>query len=150
MVFCLITWEPKSFLAGSDGKESTCNAGDLGSIPRLGWSPEERNGYSFHYSCLENSTDRGARQATVHRVTKSRTQLSNKHNNNNSTGNYIQYPVVNITETMKKNIYMYNWMTLLYTRYPQHCKSTITRFFKKKRSLIHCQTKTKPTQVFLR
>ena len=55
---------------GSDGKKSACNAGDLGSI--LG----EGNGYPLQYSCLENLMDRGAWQATVRRVTKSQTQLS--------------------------------------------------------------------------
>ena len=38
----------------SDGKESTCNAEDLGSIRRLGRSPGEGNGNPFQYSCLEN------------------------------------------------------------------------------------------------
>ena len=47
-----------SFPSGSDSKESACNAGDLGSIPGLGRSPGEGNGYSLKYSCLENSTDR--------------------------------------------------------------------------------------------
>ena len=64
---------------GSVSKESTCNAGDLGSIPGLGRSPEEGNGYPLYYSCLENSIDRGAWQATVHRVTKSWTLLSNSY-----------------------------------------------------------------------
>ena len=44
----------------SDGKESTCNAEDLGSIRRLGRSPGEGNGNPFQYSCLENPMDRGA------------------------------------------------------------------------------------------
>ena len=57
------------------GKESTCNAGDLGLIPRSGRSPAERNGYSLQDSCLENSMDRGAWRATVHGVSKSQTQL---------------------------------------------------------------------------
>ena len=48
------------FPGGSDGKESTCNVGDLGSIPELGISPGEENGYQLQYSCLEKSTDRGA------------------------------------------------------------------------------------------
>ena len=61
---------------GSGGKESSCNAGDSGSIPELGRSPGEGNGYSLQYSCLENSLDRGACQAIVDRVTKSQTQLS--------------------------------------------------------------------------
>ena len=42
-------------------------------------SPGEGNGYPLQYSCLENSTDRGGWQATVHGVTKSRTQLSDFH-----------------------------------------------------------------------
>ena len=47
------------FPGGSDGKESTCNVGDLGLIPELGRCPGEGNGYPFQYSCLENSMDRG-------------------------------------------------------------------------------------------
>ena len=43
------------FPSGSDGKESACNAGDLGSIPGLGRYPGEGNGYAFKYSGLENS-----------------------------------------------------------------------------------------------
>ena len=42
------------FPGGSDGKESTCGAGDLGSIPKLGRSPGEGNGNPLQYSCLEN------------------------------------------------------------------------------------------------
>ena len=45
-------------LGGSDGKESACNAGDLGSIPRLEKSPGERKGYPLQYSCLGNPMDR--------------------------------------------------------------------------------------------
>ena len=59
------------FLGDSDGKESTCNAGDLGLIPGLRRSPGERYCYSLQYSCLENSMDRGPWQVTVHGVTKS-------------------------------------------------------------------------------
>ena len=40
-----------------DGKESTCNVGDVGSIPGLGRSPRDRKGYPLQYSTLENSTD---------------------------------------------------------------------------------------------
>ena len=64
-------------LCGSDGKESTYNAGHLGSIPGLGRSPGEEN--PLQYSCLENSTDRGAWQAKAHGVANSRTQMSNFH-----------------------------------------------------------------------
>ena len=42
------------FPGGSDGKESTCNAGDPSSIPRSGSSPGEENGNPLQYSCLEN------------------------------------------------------------------------------------------------
>jgi len=65
------------FPGGSDGKESACNAGDPDSIPGSGRSPGEGNGYPLQYSCLKNPTDRGAWRATVHRVAKSQTQLSN-------------------------------------------------------------------------
>ena len=60
---------------GSDGKESACNAGDLGSIPGSGRSPGKGNGYPFPY--LGNSMDGGAWRATIHEVTKSHTRLSN-------------------------------------------------------------------------
>ena len=59
------------FSCGSAAKESACNAGDLGLITGLGRSPGEGKGYPFQYSGLENSMD-----CIVHRVTKSRTQLS--------------------------------------------------------------------------
>ena len=64
--------DKKGFPGGSDGKESACNAGDPGSIPGSGRSLGERNGNPLQYSCMENS-DKGACQATVHRVTKSQT-----------------------------------------------------------------------------
>ena len=56
-------------------KKLPANAGDMGLIPRLGRSPGEGNGNPLHYSCLENSMDRGGWQAVVHSVTKSRTRL---------------------------------------------------------------------------
>ena len=55
-----------SFPGGSDGKESACNAGDLGSIPGLERSPGEGNGNPLQYSCLENPMDREAWWAAVH------------------------------------------------------------------------------------
>ena len=45
---------------GSDGKESACNAGDLGLISGSGRSPGEGNDYPLQYSCLGNPMDRGA------------------------------------------------------------------------------------------
>ena len=65
---------------GLSGKESSCNAGgtgDMGSIPESGRSPGGGPGVPLQYSCLENPMERGAWRATVHRVTKSRTRLSN-------------------------------------------------------------------------
>ena len=59
-------------------KNPPANAGDVrdvGSIPGSGRSPGEGNGNLLQYSCLENTMDRGAWQATVHGVTKSWTQL---------------------------------------------------------------------------
>ena len=59
------------FPGGSDGKESACNAGDLGSIPGLGRSPGEGNSYPLQCSGLENSMDRGAWQTIIHEVAES-------------------------------------------------------------------------------
>ena len=56
---------------GLSGKESTCQAGDSGSIPGSGRSPGEGNGSPLQYSCLRNPMDRGAWRATVHRISKS-------------------------------------------------------------------------------
>ena len=64
------------FPGGSDDKESACNMGDLGLIPRSGRSPGEGNGNPLRYSCLENPVDREARWATVHEFAKSWTWLS--------------------------------------------------------------------------
>ena len=62
------------FPCGSVGKESACNVGDLGSIPRLGRSLEEGKGYPLQNFGLENSMD-----CIVHGDAKSQTQLSNFH-----------------------------------------------------------------------
>ena len=58
------------------GKESACNAGDLGSIPGLGRAPGGEHGNPLQCSCLENPMDRGAYRATVHGLAKSRTRPS--------------------------------------------------------------------------
>ena len=50
------------FPSGSDGKESACSVGDLGSVSEFGRSLREGNGFLLQYSCLENSMDRGAWQ----------------------------------------------------------------------------------------
>ena len=59
---------------GSVDKESTCNVGDLGSIPGLGRSLGKGKGYPLQYSDLESSMD-----SIVHEVAKSQTKLSNFH-----------------------------------------------------------------------
>ena len=67
------------FPGGSEVKASACDAGDLGLIPGSGQSPGEGHDNPLQYSCLENSTDRGAWLAIVYRVTKSQTRLSDHH-----------------------------------------------------------------------
>ena len=54
--------ETKGFPGGLDGKESACNAGDRGSIPGLGGSSEEGNGYPLQYSCLGNPMSTGSQR----------------------------------------------------------------------------------------
>ena len=71
--------ETMGFPGGSVVKAPLASAGDAGDkglIPGLGSSPGGGNGNPLQYSCLENSTDRGAWSATVHGVTKNRTRLS--------------------------------------------------------------------------
>ena len=65
----------KGFSVGSDSNEHACNSGDPGSIPGSGRSPGKANGNPFQYSCQGNPMDRGAWQATVHGVGKSRIRL---------------------------------------------------------------------------
>ena len=69
----------KGFPGGAVVKNLPANAGDaghVGSIPESERSPGEGNGNPLQYSCLENSVDRGAWEATVHRVPKSWTRWS--------------------------------------------------------------------------
>ena len=66
----------EGFPGGSNGKESACNAEDLGSIPESGRSPRGGNDNPLQYPCLGNSMDRGAWRGTVHGTSKSQTQLS--------------------------------------------------------------------------
>ena len=68
--------EQRCYIGDSDGKESACNVGNLGSIPELGGSPGEGNGNPLQYSCLENPMDIGDWWASVHGVARSRTRLS--------------------------------------------------------------------------
>ena len=74
-VFYIVHRHP-FFPNGSVTNKSACIVGDRGSIPGLGRSPGEGHGNPLQYSCLENSTDRGAWWAIIHRVVKSQTWLS--------------------------------------------------------------------------
>ena len=72
--------DTKGFPSGTSSKEPDCYAGaagDGGLIPGLGRFPGGEHGNPLQYSCLKNLMERGACQATVHEVTKSRTRLSN-------------------------------------------------------------------------
>ena len=82
------------FPGGSACKESTYNAGDLGSIPGLGRSPGEGKGYPLQYSGLENSM-----VCIAHGVTKSQTQLSDFH----FTSQHIKIKVIHHVSIMKEN-----------------------------------------------
>ena len=63
-------------LVAKNPPDNAGNLRDMGSIPGSGGSPgEDYQDYPLQYSCLENPTDRGAWQATVHGVTKSWTRL---------------------------------------------------------------------------
>ena len=67
------------FPGDSVGKETACNAGDVGSIPGWGRSPGGGQGNPLQYSCLENPKDRVAWPATVHSVARSDTTEVTKH-----------------------------------------------------------------------
>ena len=89
-------WSTESDFPGSSvGKESSCNAEDMSSIPGSGRSPGERNVNSLQYPCLENSVGRGIWRAIVHEVTKSQTGL----NQTGLTSHTVEgFSVVNETE----------------------------------------------------
>ena len=74
---CGISWPSQVALVVKNHPANAEDIIDAGLIPGLGRSPVEGHGNPFQYSCLENPMDRGALQATVHRVTQSRTRLSN-------------------------------------------------------------------------
>ena len=67
------------FPLGSVVKNSPANARDMGLTPKSGRSPGIGNGNPLQYSCLQNSQDRGAWQATVHRVAKRHTGHAHTH-----------------------------------------------------------------------
>ena len=75
---CKVVLVSSGFPHSSVGKSSACNAGDPDSIPGSGRSPGEGNSNPLQYSCLENPTDRGAWQATVHGIARVRHDLATK------------------------------------------------------------------------
>ena len=77
LIFILLTMAQASQVAlmVKNPPANAGDSGDAGSIPGLGRSSGGGHGNRFQYSCLENLLDRGALRATVHRVTKSQTQL---------------------------------------------------------------------------
>ena len=81
-------------------KNPLANAGDMGLIPGSGRSPGVGNGNSLQYSCLENSMDRGAIQATVHRVANNHTQLSP----------HTHIAVLSFTWSIFSHMMMLGWM----------------------------------------
>ena len=84
----------------SDGKESVCSVGDLGSIPGSGRSPGEANGNPLQYSCLKNPMDIGAWGTTVHGVARVGHNLATKPPRPDHQGNpclhYLSHPVCGI------------------------------------------------------
>ena len=76
IVLFLLSHRILGFPGSSDGKETACSAGDLGSIPGVGRSPGEGNGDPLQYSGLENPTDRGAWRVAVSGVPESPIGLS--------------------------------------------------------------------------
>ena len=69
------SWASRAVLVVKNSPANTGDVRDLGSIPGSGRSPGGGRGNPFHYSCLENPMDRGAWQAVVQRVAKSRIQV---------------------------------------------------------------------------
>ena len=110
-----LTYTHCCFPGVSVDKESTSNAGNLGSIPGLGGSPGERNGNPLHYFCLGNPMDRGAWWVRPNGVTKSWTQLRDFHMYKTgkqqdllySIGNYIQCLVITYNVKESENEYIY-------------------------------------------
>ena len=91
LLFCRI----RGFPGSSTVKESTCNAGDVSSIPGTGRSPGVGNGNPLQDSCLKNPTGRGAWRATVHGVAKSWTRPSTH------TGSHCRIRGVFLKDTIK-------------------------------------------------
>ena len=90
------------FPDGSTGKESACNAGDIGdrgSIPRSGKYPRGGNGNPLQCSCLENPRDGGAWWAAVHGVAQSRTRLK-RLSSSSSSNEALTYELFHLSKLL--------------------------------------------------
>ena len=117
------------FPGGSAGKESACNAGDLGSIPGLGRSPGEGNSYPLQYSGLENSMD-----CTKHGVAKSWTWLSDFH-------------LTRPTFVSKVMSLIFNMLSRLAIAFTSRCKRLLISWLQSPSALILEPKKIKPVTV---
>ena len=113
------------FPCGSAGKESACNAEDLGSIPGLGKCPGEGKGYPLWYSGLENSMD-----CIVHEVAKSWTQLSDFHfqltDNLLKSENHYFYLTCNIGFSVNKSPEIIRTMIIFIGKIRKYSSFSIT------------------------
>ena len=100
----------------SVGKSSACNVGDPGSIPGSGKSPGEGNDNPLQCSCLENPMDRGAWQATVHRIVRVTHDLATKPPPQGAK--YLQLFSLSILLSPSRNR-LSKWDSCDYTRHPE-------------------------------
>ena len=110
LIWHMFSWT--GFFCSSDGKETACSVGDLGSGLGSGSSPGEGNGKPLQYSCLENSMDRGAWWVPVHGVSKSQTWLSDFHFQQ-SAGNGFSYSHCFSSPSLCHLISIKIWLSLL-------------------------------------
>ena len=88
--FSMLRWNTSDFPRWLSGKESSCNAGNAGSVPGSGRTPGGGNGNPLPYSCLDNPMGSGVWRAIVHDLTKSQTQMS-MHIQSFYTHNFVRY-----------------------------------------------------------
>ena len=92
VTICHYTKLIQGFPGDLDCKESACSTGELSLVPGPGRSPGGGHGNPLQYSCLENSMDKGAQWAIVHRVAQSQTQLKGL----SRSSMYVSIPIFNL------------------------------------------------------